>query len=667
MRSALILLVLLSAGLPASVDAVALAPSHAAAVTPVPTTIADFFLPGSQPGQSGTLEFPSKCDNCHGGYNLPVEPAFNWRGSMMAQAARDPLFYACLAIANQDAPGSGDMCIRCHSPKGWLEGRSEPTDASALTAQDREGVMCDFCHKLVRPAALGTNPFPGDADFTAGTYAQDQAYLATLGLIPGTTADGMYIADANNAKRGPFVDANATHQMFYSPLHSQADVCGTCHDVSNPAYSKSGNAYLPNAFATAAPSFDPYMLFPVERTYSEWKMSAYNQPGGVYAPQFGGNKSFVSTCQDCHMKDVSGVACNKAGGVFRTDLPLHDMTGGNTFIPRLVKDLYIGEVDTTALNSGIQRAQGMLEKAASLDVAVAWKDGAFKLLTSVTNETGHKLPSGYPEGRRIWLNVKMFDGTDALIYESGAYDPATAVLTHDPDIKVYEIKPGISADIAPVVTLPAGPSFHFAINNQIYFDNRIPPRGFRNSTFAAIQSPPIGAFYADGQHWDNTYYPIEAGAARAEVTLYYQTLSKEYVEFLRDENHTNTAGQTLYDAWAANGKSPPVAMVTKSLLIDLVTAVEEPEAGAPTLALRAALSNPGDRVAISFSLPSAAPATVELIDIQGRRILSRDVGSMGAGIHEVALDPGRRLPSGVYFVRLTQGNRFVTAKAVLTR
>ena len=45
-----------------------------------------------------------------------------------------------------------------------------------------------------------------------------------------------------------------------------------------------------------------------------------------------------------------------------------------------------------------------------------------------------------------------------------------------------------------------------------------------------------------------------------EVTLYFQTASKEYVEFLRDTNYTNDAGQVMYDLWAANGKSAPVAM-----------------------------------------------------------------------------------------------------------
>ena len=74
-----------------------------------PTTIDDFFLPGSQPGESGNLEDPSKCDNCNGGYDLAVEPAFTGRGSMMAQAQRDPLFLATMTSDNQDAPESGDL------------------------------------------------------------------------------------------------------------------------------------------------------------------------------------------------------------------------------------------------------------------------------------------------------------------------------------------------------------------------------------------------------------------------------------------------------------------------------------------------------------------------------------------------------------------------------
>src|SRR5210317_2207673 len=80
--------------------------------TTVNTTIDDFFMPGSQPLQSGTFKSSNQCDNCHGGYDTNAEPAFNWRGSMMAHAMRDPLYLASLTIANQDAVDAGDLCIR---------------------------------------------------------------------------------------------------------------------------------------------------------------------------------------------------------------------------------------------------------------------------------------------------------------------------------------------------------------------------------------------------------------------------------------------------------------------------------------------------------------------------------------------------------------------------
>ncbi|MBN1492171.1 MAG: hypothetical protein JXA69_19825, partial [Phycisphaerae bacterium] len=82
----------------------------------VPTTLRDFDMPGSQPFEAGILNPPEACAVCHGNYDAAVEPYSNWRGSMMSQASRDLLFEANMVIANQDAPDSGDICLRCHLP-----------------------------------------------------------------------------------------------------------------------------------------------------------------------------------------------------------------------------------------------------------------------------------------------------------------------------------------------------------------------------------------------------------------------------------------------------------------------------------------------------------------------------------------------------------------------
>lgn len=529
--------------------------------TQVPTTLNDFFLAGSQPDQSGQLETPDKCDNCHGGYDISVEPAYNWRGNMMSQAARDPFFYACMTIANQDASFVGDLCIRCHSPAGWLEGRSTPTDGSALNANDREGVQCDFCHKLVKPTELGVNPYPGDAFYTANTYPADQTYLGIISPIPPASANGMYVADVDNAKRGPFTDAVARHQMYYSPFHQDAAFCGTCHDVSNPAFSKQSNGtYELNSLDQPSPSMSQYDMFPVERTYSEWTKSEYNTPGGVYAPQFGGNKDYVRICQDCHLRDVTGKGADMRNAPVRNDLPLHDMTGGNTWVPDLVPVFWPGETDASALAAGKERAVYMLQNAATMEVTGDIPNISVK----ITNQTGHKLPSGYPEGRRIWINVKALDANNQLIEEFGNYDYNTGTLTKD-DTKVYEIKLAMSESVQNFTGLtnePDGSSFHFAINNVVVKDNRIPPRGFTNANFEAIQSPPVGYSYNDGDYWDVTNYTLPAATVNYEVNLYYQTASKEYVEFLKSKNNTNNWGDNLYNSWVNSGMSAPVLMAT---------------------------------------------------------------------------------------------------------
>ena len=86
----------------------------------------DFTPHGTQPGLQAALEDPSGCSSCHRGNNastLSFMPHSTWSGSMMANATRDPLFWAALDVANKDVEGSGDFCLRCHTPRGWLEGR----------------------------------------------------------------------------------------------------------------------------------------------------------------------------------------------------------------------------------------------------------------------------------------------------------------------------------------------------------------------------------------------------------------------------------------------------------------------------------------------------------------------------------------------------------------
>ena len=70
-------------------------------------------------------------------------------------------------------------------------------------------------------------------------------------------------------------------------------------------------------------------------------------------------------------------------------------------------------------------------------------------------------------------------------------------------------------------------------------------------------------------------------------------------------------------------------------------------------------------IGVSFALPSSHPARLEMIDGRGRRLFVRDVGSLGAGQHQLAIGDARDFASGVYFLRLSQLDRSATRRVVL--
>lgn len=86
----------------------------------------------------------------------------------------------------------------------------------------------------------------------------------------------------------------------------------------------------------------------------------------------------------------------------------------------------------------------------------------------------------------------------------------------------------------------------------------------------------------------------------------------------------------------------------------------------PLLSLSGAWPNPASRdLDVVFTLPDAARATLELLDLGGRRVAAREVGSLGAGHHVFPLGAGLTLRAGVYLVRLGRADRVLSAKVAV--
>lgn len=86
-------------------------------------------------------------------------------------------------------------------------------------------------------------------------------------------------------------------------------------------------------------------------------------------------------------------------------------------------------------------------------------------------------------------------------------------------------------------------------------------------------------------------------------------------------------------------------------------------------ALAGARPNPAAarELRVQFALARRAPGTLELFDLSGRRIASHDVGSLEPGDHLVRLSTEHATSSGIYWLRLTQGDQHAEARVALVQ
>jgi hypothetical protein len=88
--------------------------------------------------------------------------------------------------------------------------------------------------------------------------------------------------------------------------------------------------------------------------------------------------------------------------------------------------------------------------------------------------------------------------------------------------------------------------------------------------------------------------------------------------------------------------------------------------GSLAFAFRGITPNPNrGAFTVAFTLPDAEAASVEVFDVSGRQVLRRDIGTMGAGQHQVTLGRGLTMRPGVYLVRLNRGSQSLSGRAII--
>lgn len=241
----------------------------------------------------------------------------------------------------------------------------------------------------------------------------------------------------------------------------------------------------------------------------------------------------------------------------------HGFEGGNVMLSRFAASdpawfgLPIGKEDH---ERQARANEGMLRRAARVAVEATKEE----VRVTVTNDTGHKLPTGYPS-RRLVVHVKVTAPDGKVVWESGkldafgrlAFEPKTFlehfdVITRAEDTQIYESVP----------TGVGGAVVHRPLDALRYGkDNRLVPSGFdRRNSFSAYTTS-VGV--DDDPDWgatDTIKYRIGSGrlpaGATVEAELLFQTARPSDIEAFAGK--PTPAARRLFDFVKAVPPAPVV-------------------------------------------------------------------------------------------------------------
>ncbi len=485
------------------------------------------------------------CASCHDGLTDTsgenVSIVSDWGSSMMANATKDPFWRAKVATELKRNPDLAsvinDKCSKCHAPMAHFEITQVQGGELTLFGPDgildpnhslhdagMNGVSCTVCHQIADDATLGE---PAGA---SGNYKINDT----------KTIYGQY----SDITAQPMIN-NTGYTPQYSAHISDSAVCATCHDLKTPFVDASGIVV----------STSPETEFPEQMPYTEWQNSIFDDAG-----------SNPQSCQDCHMPKTTSKVSNRPRWLGTKDgFAKHQLVGANTTMLTLLRDNAV-QLDVTSANMdlSISRARSMLQSSVNIQfVSASVNNGVLEARVKVQNNSGHKTPTGYPS-RRMWLNFKVTDSNNNVVFESGrinangsidgadndtnstVFEPHYEVITSADQVQIYEPVMG-NSDSEVTYTLLRGA--------QYLKDNRLTPKGFDKHAVpddVAVRGLAFNDTDFNLGSDEITYrIPVAvAGNLSVSVSLNYQTIAYGFLQDLYSDSHLEQVQtfKTLYDA-----------------------------------------------------------------------------------------------------------------------
>ena len=516
---------------------------------------------------NGYFKASGNCDGCHGfdpqqeanvdGELNDVSPITYWRGTMMANSAKDPLWRAKVSHevlvnpAHQEA--LEDKCTSCHAPMGKYsheEFNLGPYGIDDLESDSLglDGVSCLVCHKQSEDDLGNLNS-------------------GELNFAPQPVAYGPF----EKPFEAPMQDLVGVLPAYSNHIND-AGICAGCHTLLTESVDLNGNS--------------TGQTFVEQATYHEWLNSNYND-----------GEPNATTCQGCHMPRISDpviISANYSEIFPRQPYALHELVGGNSFMLKILKQnaqtLGIAATDEV-MDSTIARTDRMLQsQTLNLDLTFqsACNDtGYFEV--RLENLAGHKFPSGYPS-RRAFVEFTVLESDGDTIFQSGilqpdytiagqnaGFEPHYDVITQEDQAQIYEMVMGdINGDFTTVLERAYAP----------LKDNRLAPLGFTTSHAVYDTTQIVGNAFTDtnfnfdgfeGSGTDVVHYHVPlngyAGEIKVVSRVYYQAVPPH---FLTEMFAVSSPEIDAFEAMYNNADKEPVLIAADSIMnVNVVTGIEE--------------------------------------------------------------------------------------------
>jgi hypothetical protein len=471
------------------------------------------------------------CAACHTGLkdeaSADVSMPTAWRSTMMANAAKDPIWQAKVSSEVARFPALQAViekkCVTCHMPMAETQAVADGQPVTALgdgffNAANPlhpaaiDGVSCTLCHQI-------RDENFGEVESFSGGYIVD-----TSTNPPDRPIFGPYeqpVAQVMQASTG--------FNPVYSAHTASAELCATCHNLYTPYVDAQGNILGE---------------FPEQTSYTEWQYSSFG--------------ASATSCQGCHMPLAQGgvmISTVPANLPARQPFYQHFFVGGNAFMLQILAD-WGGELEVTADPAHFATTQARVadqigKRSATLALkSLDLKDGTLSAALQVAPLTGHKFPTSFPS-RRAWLHVTVADAAGQVIFESGKHDPDGTIAGNaaDTDPAAFEphydviTQPDQVQIYEPIMGDNEGQVTYTLLRGAKYLkDNRLLPAGADKARLPvdiAIYGEAAGdaSFVGGG---DLITYRVDVKNATGPFTisaeLLYEPLSYRFVQdLLRDK------------------------------------------------------------------------------------------------------------------------------------